>query len=414
MVIVGLDWARDKHELVIMGENGEILAQHSLLHRGDKFAEFAEELTGYVAEPQQVRVAIEKHDGALLAWLCGQGYTVYGINPKSAERARDRYRPGGGKDDVSDAFILADMLRTDRGYLQPLRPASARSGELRAWTRMRASLVGQKTAACQRLRAILAEWSPALSGLCNDLNRQWQRELLRKFPLHQDLAQATSARLHAFAAKQRLHGKTRTKMLLVRQTVILPIPPARQEVLRSEIRFYLDSLEHYLTAIAEAEGKLAELIENHPDAHIFNSLPCHGTATVATFLAAFGDDRENPVPWRQLAARWGAGPITIASGKSRLVKRRKACDQHLNQALIFFAFNTAFKPGCWACDYYQHKRQQGSDHYTTLRCLAQRWVKILARIWHDQVPYNEAIHQHNRQTHGGPLTLKTKKIPRSA
>jgi transposase len=397
MVIVGVDWAQDKHELVVMATSGDILARRSLPHTGEALAALARDLAAQEATAAEVHVAIEHHDGALLAWFLAQGYTVYAINPKSAERARDRYRPGGGKDDLADAYVLADMLRTDRGALRPLRPTSELTQELRQWTRLRAALVEQKTASCQRLRALLAEWCPALSALCDDFNRGWQRELLRAFPLQQDLAQTHGNRLNAFAGQHRLTHDTRAKLQLTRQTVVLPIPVALQNVLRWEIRCTVNLLDQYLAALAELETTLSALVERHPDGFIFNSLPCHGTATVATLLAAFGDDRQNPTPWRDLAAAWGTSPVTIASGKSRLVRRRQACNRLLNQTLTFFAFNTANRTACWASSYYRDKRRQGTEHYTALRGLAQRWVKILYRLWYDRIPYDETVHQRNRQ-----------------
>jgi hypothetical protein len=90
-------------------------------------------------------------------------------------------------------------------------------------------------------------------------------------------------------------------------------------------------------------------------------------------------------------------PLTIQSGKHRSVKRRHAADQTLSQALMHFAFNTAFTDGCWARDFYQRKRAEGKAHYTALRCLAQRWLKILHRIWKDQVPYDEQQHRNNQR-----------------
>jgi transposase len=397
MVMVGIDWAQEQHELVIMSADGELLARRSLSHDGEAFADLAKELATRAATAAEVHVAIEHHDGALLAWLLTQGYTVYAINPKSAERARDRYRPGGGKDDRTDAYVLADMLRTDRGALRPLRPTSDLTQELRQWTRLRAAGVEQRTACGQRLRAILAEWSPGLSTLCADFNRDWQRALLKQWPLQQDLAQAQAQRRRDFVTRHGLRQATRDKIQAVGKAATVPVPTALQEALRWEVRTLLALFDQYQTALTELQATLASLVERHPDSFIFNSLPCHGTTTVATFLAAFGDDRRHPTPWRELAAAWGASPVTIASGKSRLVKRRWACNHQFNQTLNFFAFNTTNRAQCWAAAYYQEKRQQGTPHYTALRCLAQRWIKVLYRLWADRLTYDETIHSRNRQ-----------------
>ncbi|HJN17272.1 MAG TPA: IS110 family transposase, partial [Armatimonadota bacterium] len=155
MIFVGCDWSRHKHDLLVMDPEGSTLLKLTIPHAAEALDDVAQQIAELEAEPAEVRIGIELHDGALLSWLLDQGYSVYGINPKSAERARDRYRPSGGKDDRSDAFILADTVRTDRGYLRPIRPDSDVSQELRAWVRFRARQVRDRTAASQRLRALL-------------------------------------------------------------------------------------------------------------------------------------------------------------------------------------------------------------------------------------------------------------------
>ena len=88
--------------------------------------------------------------------------------------------------------------------------------------------------------------------------------------------------------------------------------------------------------------------------------------------------------------------IGVAVSNKESVKRRFAADHTMNQALLHFAFNTAFTADCWAADFYQRKRQQGTAHYTALRCLAQRWLKILFRMWMDRTAYDEQLHRTNQ------------------
>jgi transposase len=401
MIFVGCDWSRFRHDVVILDQEGAVRCEFSVLHAAGTLAALAEQIAALESDPTQVRVGIELHDGALLAWLLDQGYTVYGLNPKSAERARDRYRPSGGKDDRSDAFILADVVRTDRGHLRPIGPASETTQALHGWVRFRARQVHERTATAQRLRALLAEWCPALSALCNDLNRQWQRDLLQTFPLHAELSAAHGNCLRVFARKHRLRSATYERLLAARSQEPLLIPAGRLPALRAEILSLVERLDQLVRSVAEIEAELHRLVADHPDAVVFESLPAHGTATIATLLAAFGEDREGAPSWRALAARWGVAPVTVQSGRARHVKRRRACDHTVNQAFLFFALRTAFTPGCWAADFYQAKRRNGVDHYAALRCLAQRWVKIIHRLWTDRLPYDEQIHQTNRQRHTG-------------
>ena len=68
--------------------------------------------------------SIECKEHLLVSFLVREGFNVYPINPKSAERYKDRYNVGGTKTDPVDAFSLADILRTDRHKHRPLAYSS--------------------------------------------------------------------------------------------------------------------------------------------------------------------------------------------------------------------------------------------------------------------------------------------------
>ena len=403
MLIVGLDWSRCKHDVVFMAPDGRVVHRGVVTHDAEGLARLSQWIAQHQPDATQVRIAVEMHDGGLLGWLLQQPYTVFGINPKSAQRARDRYRPAGPKDDASDAFILADMLRTDRGVLRSIHRDSDATLELRALVELRNTRVKDRTALLQRLGALLAEWCPHLSKLCDDLTRRWQRDLLNRFCLQQDLHEAHGRTLSAFIRRHRLGKKTTGRIEHARRCQPLSIPAALQQTLRLNIAGLLDQIELLCDQIKQLDQQIQQQVDRHPDAQIFRTLPIKGINTMAHLLAGFGEDRDKPVKHTDLAAAWGAAPITIQSGKYRAVKRRFAADHTMNQALLYFAFNTAFTEGCWAADFYQRKRKQGKSHYTTLRCLVQRWLKILFRMWKDRTDYDEQYHRQN-QTARSPAT----------
>jgi transposase len=394
MLIVGLDWARAKHDLVMMDHEGRVQARRTIEHTGDSLQATAHWLHDFEPDPGQIQVAVEMHDGALLAFLLAQGYTVFGINPKSAERARDRYRPGGGKDDTSDAFVLADMLRTDRGTLRPISRESEATQALRSLVEVRDKRIHDRTALFHRLRQSVDEWAPEISKLCDDFDRNWQRDLLSRWPLIQDLNAVHGKTINAFIRQHRLGKTTAERIRQTRQAEPIALPAGREQAVRLDIQQLLSQIEQLNEAIADLDQRISEQVAEHPDAQLFQSLPINADNTVAHLLAGFGEDREQPRSAQTLAAAWGVAPVTIASGKHKTVRRRQAADHTMNQALMHFAFNTAMTAECWASDFYRRKRAEGTAHYTALRCLAQRWVKILYAMWKHQTPYDE---QHHRQ-----------------
>lgn len=397
MIIVGLDWSRCKHDFVIMNLQGQILERGTIAHNANALAELAARIEQRVDSPKQVRVGLELNDGALLAWLVSKKYTIFGIQPKSAQRARDIYRPGGSKDDRIDAFVLAEFVRVNEARLRPWSAPSEITLELRELLRWREELVQQRTAAYQRLRALLAEWSPQLAELCDNLECIWQLDLLSQFPTETRLCQAHGNRIRCFLRNHRMRAKKQQQIEDIHRSVPMPIPAARVQIVERQTAFLIEQTRMLTAEIKQIEEDIDQSTAQHPDLNVFKSLPVHGIVTIAGLMVIFGDNHKRTTSPDELAAMYGVAPVTIASGKAKRVRQRRACDHTFHQTLVHFAFNTAFCDGCWAGPFYQRKRSEGATHYAALRCLAKRWLKILHRIWKDHATYDEQLHQANQK-----------------
>jgi len=380
-----------------MDPQGKVIEQSAVAHNANALEELAASVERHVSSVEQVHVGLELNNGALLAWLVVKGYSVFGIQPKSAQRAREIYRPGGSKDDRIDAFVLAEFVRINIGRLKPWHPPSEFTLEMRELLRWREELVQQRTAAYQRLRALLAEWSPQLAELCDNLDCIWQLDLLSQFPTETRLCQVHGNRIRSFVRNHRMRPKKQQQIKDIRRSVPMPVPAGRAQVVERQTSFLVEQIRMLTAEIKHIEEDLQKLATQHPDINVFESLPVQGVVTIASLLAIFGDDRKRGISVDELAALCGVAPVTIASGKTKRVRQRRACDHTFRQALVHFAFNTAFCDGCWAVQFYQKKRSEGATHYVALRCLAKRWLKILHRIWKDRTTYNEQLHQANQR-----------------
>ena len=95
---------------------------------------------------------------------------------------------------------------------------------------------------------------------------------------------------------------------------------------------------------------------------------------------------------RRLQVRLFDGSIDVRQPAPRPIHRsRAAVHLWVDQSRRFCA---------WAQAYYQQKKQKGMTHAAALRCLAQRWLKILWRMWQDGACYDEAFHARNQVAHG--------------
>ena len=54
----------------------------------------------------------------------------------------------------------------------------------------------------------------------------------------------------------------------------------------------------------------------------------------------------------------------------------------------------------WAAVYYDQLRQRGKSHACALRCLGQRWLKILWKMWQTGTRYDAELHARNQLKHG--------------
>lgn len=395
MRFAAVDWGQQRHRVVVLNEQGQVLEREWIAHEGHDLAHLEAVLRGGDGDAE-VCVALELHDSLLLDRLLRLGVRVYALNPKAAARARERFTPSGAKDDDRDTWSMAEFLRTSHAQLRVLRPESPATIALQEWVSLREDLTQERNVHLQQLGAHLARWNPHILRLTEDLNQKWVLALLEAYPTADAFA-IGHRRMMRWSQGRHLRLVARHRLADAAAAPSPTVQPARNPAHAAEVRHRVQAIQALNQRLAEVDRTLEELIAQHPDANIFQSLPNAGTATVAALLAGFGEDRERWRSHEELAARWGTAPITVQSGKYHSVRRRQACDTTLHQAWLWFAFNTIRKEGCWARDDYQARRRGGGAHYTALRVLANRWVKIVMRCWQERTPYDEAFHQTQRQ-----------------
>lgn len=114
----GFDWAKDHHDVVVVNQQGNIVEELTFEHTAEGWMKWKQLLKRY----PHLAVAIETTQGAAMEQLLESGVSVYPVNPKSAERYRDRKAPSGTKTDYLDAWSLGDALRVDGHGWRALKP----------------------------------------------------------------------------------------------------------------------------------------------------------------------------------------------------------------------------------------------------------------------------------------------------
>lgn len=391
MLFVGIDWASDHHDISALAPDGHELLKARVPHTGEGFESLAAKLAELGVAAPEIAVAVEMHEGPLVIWLLDQGYQVYGINPRTAGHARDRLSASGAKDDKRDALSLADFLRTSLPRLRPLCSQDPTTAQMRHYVGLREDLVQERTSHKQILSGHLMQYAPELEQLLSPFRGRWTQELLIKFPTMKRIRAAKRSRIRAAVGKGRISSEKMEALMKILKTRPIPVPDYLDAAHALEVQYRVRAIQHLDEAVAEVDKRLRELISSHPDSNIVESLPVQGAATIGGLLSGLKEGMQMYRNANELAAYWGAAPVTIQSGKNRNVRKRQACNQTQRQSLLWFSFMTSHKDDCWAHEYYQRKRSEGCKHYTALRCVGRRWVRILWALFSQKKTYDESV-----------------------
>ena len=312
----GVDWASEKHDVVIADETGERLLAATFAHDEAGVRGLCRALVRH----EVTLVAIERPDGLLVERLLEAGLRILPLHPNQVAATRDRFRASGGKSDRFDAFVLCELARTDHHRFRVLEPDSDQTKALRALTRAREDLVGTRTALVNQLRAELARFWPGPLGLFTTLHSQISLAFLERYPSPADARGLGEQRLQAFLARQRYSGGQKPARLLAK---LRRAPEARVGELELGVRRALvlslvATIKTLNEQIKQLERQIATATREHPDGPIFLSLfkKPNSVITAAELLAEIGDCRGR-YPTRQMRSPAADRPGRVQRRRGR-------------------------------------------------------------------------------------------------
>jgi transposase len=386
----GLDWASQTHALCVIDAQGVVHQRLDVAHDAAGLTELKHRLLGFDRPP----IAIERPSGLLVDSLVEAGFTVVPIHPNVVAATRPRYRSHGAKSDTSDAYLLADLLRTDGHRFQPLAQASDEIRALRALVRGRNELVATRVQLANQLRSLLESFWPGAAAVFADLDSPIALAFIERYPTPESAARLGPKRMAAFCAQHRYCGRRSAAELLTR---LRQAPVSACGELEMEAKGELTrALAATLTRLVEKTQLLSSRIEHDvatlDDGRILMSFPRAGRICAAQILAELGNVRERFDSDAHLAAEAGVAPVTYQSGKTKAVTFRWACNHRLRAALTCLADNSRHASS-WAAHVYAQARARGCDHPHAIRILARAWVRVLWRAWTDRKPYDPTLHR---------------------
>ncbi len=385
----GLDWASQTHAACVIDEHANVRVRLEIRHDAAGLAELGRRLRDAGA----TAVAIERPSGLIVDALLEAGFTVVPIHPNVVKATRPRYRSHGGKSDASDAYLLADLLRTDGHRFKPLAPQSDDIRALRAMVRGRDDLVSTRVQLANQLRSLLQSFWPGAAEVFAEVDSPIALAFILRYPTPESASRLGPKRMAAFCCQHAYSGRRSADELLQRLHQAPAVTLGELEMqAKGELALSLArTLQRLVEQIRLLSSRIGHHVGSIDDGRILMSFPRAGRICAAQILAELGSVRERFDSDEHLAAEAGVAPVTYASGKSKAVTFRWACNHRLRAALTCMADNSRHA-NAWAASVYAKARARGCDHPHAVRILSRAWLRVIWRAWIDRKPYDPALH----------------------
>lgn len=295
---------------------------------------------------EQVAVGVEDLNTVVVDGLLDLGFSVFSINPKQADRFRDRMSAAGAKDDRRDAQVLARALMTDLEFFHRRAPRTELELAMRVSRRREASMAEEVRRLSSQLYAMVQRLDPSLLRLCQGADERWFWSLVLAV-----LAKPKAPKAQHLETVLRKEGKRklgefvpmvmaivddnkRTRANAKLTALMLPEVRTTVAALRT-LETERSKAMSDLTALVESERRRTDILDDKREVPsvvaVALSMPGVGVKTAADLVAdATHLLRRDKL--MLLRAVTGVAPVTKRSGKSNQVTRRTRPRRRLRRA----------------------------------------------------------------------------------
>lgn len=400
---LGIDWGARTHAVCIVDENGELLLEQEVAHRGEDVLAFMERLLEIAeGEPSRITAAMESPHGVMVEALLDRGVATYAINPKQLDRFRDRHSGAGAKDDDLDAFVLAMSLRTDLRLFREVSLPSAERLELAAMNRSYEALTEQVIALSNQLREQLRRYYPQMLDLGGWHEEPWLWDLFEAAPLPARAHKLSKQKVGAILKEHRIRRHEPGAVLEQLREEPLPVAAGVAEAAAKRIHMLLPVLRVAHKQRNECSRQMKAMLsrfekdvespeKTHHDAALLLSLPgigVHNGAVMLTEAYSALQLRD----YQALRRQAGCAPVSRRTGgrsKKPHVQQRYACSRRLREAAYHWG-RIASQCDPRTHQHYAELRARGHSHGRAIRGVVDRLLKVLCAVLQSGQLYDAA------------------------
>lgn len=387
MFFVGIDIAKNSHEVAVINSNGDIVVKpfkfKNSLPGFEKLLSALNSLSSDLSVFEFGMEATGHYWLNLYTKLIDLNLSVHVINPVQSDALRGLYIRQT-KNDAKDAFIIAELLRFGRYTETSLTDSELIS--LRELTRQRFYLIDCVSDAKRKTISFIDKIFPEYQNVFSDTFGSTSVELLQTYTSPDVIADLDTELFSAFlkSVSRGRFGKDKAEEL--------------QSIAKNSFGSFLfvDSaslaIRQFIQQIKLLEEQIRELdnfIEEKLSA--FNtqltSIVGVGTTLAASFLAEIGDINRFDSP-EKLAAFSGIDPSVKQSGEfnGTRCKMSKRGSPYLRRAFWLASVSgIRFNPALKAI--YDKKRSQGKAHAVALSVVMRKLCNIVFAVLKSGSPY---------------------------
>jgi len=242
-----------------------------------------------------------------------------------------------------------------------------------------------------KLHFTVRQYFPLHDALFSHFGCTAQLALIRKYPAYDCLRSVPDDDIKGLL---KTHHYRRTKHL---DKLIAKIRNYYQMIspdVEFAYRFEAECLCKIILVISEELNRIKRemkmIIDSHPLGDTFKSLPGAGNILACKLLALFGDNKDRFGNSNGAQCLFGTAPKNYQSGMYHKIIMRKACNKSGRDILYKFAFSS-LQFSKWAREYYDKQRLKGKTHSVSIRALSNKWVKVIYKVWKDEMLYDDNI-----------------------
>lgn len=382
---IGIDNSSLDHKVRVIDNNGNLKLSFTVANNLDGFNEIDDKLHDLT----DAHIGFELPHGPIVDFLHENNYILYSLNPLKIKRYKESFKVSGNKNDDIDALAIAEYLRSNSSHTRELVYNSSEIERLKTLSIIHTRLTNDRARHINKLHFVVRQYFPLQEALFGDFGCTVHLKMIIKYPTYNKLKSASDDEIKSFLKNNKYCRSTYIDRVIERiKKYNQMISPDVEYAYQFEAECLCRIIQVLDEELKRDEKEMNKITDSHNLGKFFKSLPGAGSILACKLLALFGDNKKRFDDYNGVQCLFGTAPKNYQSGMYHKVIMRKACNKSARTVLYKFAFST-LQFSEWARDYYDKQKDKGKTHSVAIRALSNKWVKVIYKIWKDEIFYCE-------------------------